>query len=773
MNHLPRLLLTLGMTAFTAGASAQTEALNVIPRPAHVQQTGHTFRFTPSTQIVYSGREARSVADYFCTKLRTSTSTKFAAVRKAKQGPAVSFVIDPTVKGDEAYALDVTETGVTARAATSAGLFYAAQTLLQLMPPDVEQSTPVAFGAWSVPTVSITDSPRFAYRGVMLDPCRHFIPVSAVKKQIDVLASYKINRMHWHLTDDQGWRIEIRKYPRLTQVGAQRTEGDGSITRGYYTQDEIRDVVAYARERHIEVIPELEMPGHELAAIAAYPDLSCKGDSTTPRIIWGVEDIVMCPGKENMFVFLQNVIDEMVQLFPSRYFHIGGDESPRGEWTNCPACQSRMKSLGYDKEAQLQSYIIGRMEKYLRTKGKTIIGWDEILEGGNLDTTAVVMSWRGEQGGITAAKAGHHVLMTPSSHGLYFDQFQGDVVTEPVCAIGGYSTLQKVYSYDPVPAEVHAAGKDDMVLGLQANCWSEYMHTPSVLEYRLFPRALALAEVGWTATADKNFPDFQRRVDGDAALRLRARRVNFHIPEPEQPGGSLDHLAFVSTDTITLKNPRQLPMVYTLDGTQPTLQSTRYSTPIVVSQSTVVNTATVLPCGILSPVRTIYVQKEQYAPAVKEVGATTAGLLLTKWEGTYQRPSQVTAEPQVKDSVVSGFEALRTLTRVPASVRNVKNYYAEAEGYVSIPADGIYEFSTNNCQLFIDGRLFIDNSLEAIPRYSRHNRQLALSAGLHRIRCSFMGGIFSGWPTYWDDAKVRMRPEGGKWKDLQGDDLKH
>lgn len=247
------------------------------------------------------------------------------------------------------------------------------QTLLQLMPAKVESTSPsVNIETWQIPSVQITDKPRFSHRGVMLDPCRHFLPVSAVKKQIDLLSSYKINRMHWHLTDDQGWRIEIKKYPKLTSIGSKRIEGDQSVHEGYYTQKEIKEVVEYARQRHVEIIPELEIPGHELAAIAAYPELSCKEEPTTPRIIWGVEDVVMCPGKELMFNFLQNVIDEMTPLFPSKYFHIGGDESPRVEWENCDKCQARMKELGYKHEAQLQSYVIGRIEKYLHKKEKPL-----------------------------------------------------------------------------------------------------------------------------------------------------------------------------------------------------------------------------------------------------------------------------------------------------------------------------------------------------------------------------------------------------------------
>lgn len=754
-------------------AVAQGAPINVIPQPLEVQTGSGTFTFNAQTQLAWKGKESKGVADYLRSKLAASTGQKFDKKGKVGAPGTISLVIDKAVSGPEHYTLSVTPDHVTARAATAQGLFYAVQTLLQLMPAEVEQTPATNFTEWAVPAVSIDDEPRFAYRGVMLDPCRHFLPVSAVKKQIDLLASYKINRLHWHLTEDQGWRIEIKKYPELTSVGSKRVEGDGSIHQGFYTQDEIREVVRYAAERHVEVIPELEIPGHELAAIAAYPELSCREESTTPRIIWGVEDVVMCPGKEKMFNFLNDVIDEMVELFPSRYFHIGGDESPRGEWQKCTRCQARMKEQGLTNEAQLQSYVIARIEKHLRSKGKTIIGWDEILEGGNLDTTSIVMSWRGEQGGIAAAKAGHHVIMTPSSHGLYFDQFQGDIVTEPSCAIGGYAPLEKVYAYDPVPAEVSAAGRADMVMGLQANCWSEYLPSPSMLEYRLWPRALALAEVGWTALSRKDWSDFSRRVDTDAALRLEARHVNFHIPQPEQPGGSCNNLAFTDTLSVALRTTRPLTIVYTTDGTQPTPQSPRYESPILLNRTTTLRTAAVLPCGIMSPVRTIYADRQPYAPAVTTPSQPAPGLLLSKWEGTYQRPSQVTGRPAVSDSVVADISALRTLAHVPANVRGVKNYYAAVEGYVDIPADGVYEFRTNNNQLFIDDKCVVDNSLVAVPRYSTKGSQVALARGLHKLRVTFMGGIFGGWPTWWDDAKVSFRPAGGSWQSIPADMLKH
>ena len=768
---MKRNILSVALVAFSFalfGSVAMAEDINVIPTPQEmVQGEGH-FSLTSATLVAYKGKEAKDIATQFGEKVARATGFSLKNGKAAAAG-TVSFILDKTVSGAEAYTLEVTPEKVVARASTSAGLFYAMQTIFQLLPPQIEmQQTATHHTTWNIPAVSIKDAPRFEYRGVMLDPCRHFLPAEAVKRQIEHLASYKINRIHWHLTDDQGWRIEIKKYPLLTTIGQQRTEGDGSITSGFYTQDEIRDVVEYAHRYHIEIIPEVEMPGHGMAAIAAYPWLSCQSDTLTPRIIWGVEDIVFCPGKETTYRFLEDVLDEVCELFPSPLVHIGGDESPRGEWEKCDSCQHLMKAEGYKKEAQLQSYLIARIGKHLAAKGRHLIGWDEILEGGNLDTTNVVMSWRGEDGGIAAAGIGNRVLMTPSSCGFYFDTYQSDPATEPT-AIGGYSPLQRVYSYNPVPAKLHAEGKDRYVMGIQGNCWSEYIHNAATLEYRLFPRALALAEVGWTQMEKKNYPDFVRRVDNDAALRLQAWNVNFHIPAPEQPGGSLDHLAFVDNTTVELTTVRPLRIVYTLNGTQPTASSPTYDGPIAINRSTTLRTAAILPCGIMGPTRTIDVKKQKLAPAQKVTNVEN-GLTMNVYRGTFQKPYAIPEMP-TETKTIADFAPLRTQAVVPNSVRNVDNYAAVAEGYLKVEADGVYEFHTNNNQLWIDGTLVVDNSQDLIPRHSPNNAQKALAKGLHRIKVVFLGGIYSGWPTYWDDATVAMRQPGEKWSNIAAGQL--
>lgn len=430
------------------------------------------------------------------------------------------------------YEMRVSSNAISIRAANHEGVFYASRTLLQLLQKN-------ATGNWECPTVFIDDYPRFSYRGMHLDVGRHFFPVSVIKQYIDWLAYHKLNKFHWHLTEDQGWRIEIKQFPLLTSVGAWRhgtligrypgKGNDNTPHGGFYTQQEISEVVEYAQQRFIEVIPEIEMPGHSSAAIAAYPWLSCfpnqptaipahmisqrsidnqkEGTIKLVQETWGVFDDVFCAGNDSTFVFLEKVIDEVGALFPSKYFHIGGDECPKTHWKKCARCQQRIKTLQLKDEHELQSYFVKRIEDYLAKKGKVLIGWDEILEGG-LAPNAIVMSWRGESGGIEAAKQRHEVIMTPGNP-VYFDHSQSE--NEDSVTIGGYNPLEKVYRYDPVPQAL-AGQFDSYVLGTQANVWTEYMDNPSKIQYMIFPRIAALSEVGWTLPAQKDWTAFEKRL---------------------------------------------------------------------------------------------------------------------------------------------------------------------------------------------------------------------------------------------------------------------
>lgn len=738
------------------------QGINIIPTPQSLVQHDGFFRLGSNTAIAAASPEAKTVAEFFAAKMRTATGLNIQVAEKGN----IQLSVDPSldVANDEGYTLDVTKDGVVVVAKTAQGLFYGMQSFLQLLPAEIESPSKVNGIAWQAPAVSIKDAPRFGYRGIMLDPCRHFMPVENVKKYLDVLSLFKMNRMHWHLTDDQGWRIEIKKYPKLTEIASKRIDGEGTEHSGYYTQEEIKEIVKYAADRFITVVPELELPGHEMAAIAAYPNLSCKGEQGTPRVIWGVEDIVVCPGKEDMFTFLQDVIDEMVPLFPSEYFHIGGDECPKISWKNCPLCQKRIKEEGlkadskHSAEERLQSYVIQRMEKYLATKGKKIIGWDEILEGG-LAPSATVMSWRGEDGGIAAALMDHTVIMTPGGNGMYLDAYQGDSKIEPV-TIGGYTLLEKTYSYDPIPDTLVAMGKSNYILGVQGNTWSEYMYDEAKRDYMVFPRILAVAEIGWTNLDRKDYKDFERRIE-NAYVRLDGHAINYHIPQPEQPNGSCNFVAFTDKASLEFKTTRPIKMVYTLDGSEPTPASTAYTAPIEITETTTLKIASVLPSGKMSPIRTIQVEKQSLAPA-KEVAKTTPGLNMEVTDGMYLNVKELeAAQKETKKSVIKDLKEIRSVVKTSESMRGVNQYAAVATGYVNIPEDGVYFISSDLEEVWIDGKLLVNNGGE-VKRFSRHDSSVALAKGLHEIKAVFLGHIIGGWPSNWNDGSIKLRKSDAK-----------
>lgn len=512
---------------------AQT-SINIIPQPAEIKQPkiAASFIITPATEIVLEGSGLENSADFLNDYLDRFYHFKLKVLNKATSKNTITLnyeKMDYAIAG--AYTLTSDAKGIYIAGDNETGAFYGVQTLIQLLPVTPAQKLPIPF-------ISIKDYPRFAYRGLMLDAGRHFFPVDFVKKYIDYIALHKMNYFHWHLTEDQGWRIEIKKYPKLTEVGSKRNgtiigryPGKGSDNEpygGFYTQEQIKDVVKYAAARYITVIPELELPGHSSAAIAAYPQLSCFPDTATfinPGMIsnaskqqlaagriklvqetWGVFKDVYCPS-DYTFNFLQDVIDEILPLFPAKYIHIGGDECPKDAWKESAFCQNLIKEKGLKDEHGLQSYFIGKIEKYVNSKGKQIIGWDEILEGG-LAPNATVMSWRGEEGGIEAAKQNHDVIMTPGTY-VYFDHSQ--TKNEDSVTIGGFLPLENVYNYEPVPAGLNEA-QAKHVLGAQANLWTEYISNPRKVEYMIFPRLSALSEVLWSPKAKKDYPDFEKRM---------------------------------------------------------------------------------------------------------------------------------------------------------------------------------------------------------------------------------------------------------------------
>jgi hexosaminidase len=508
----------------STGKMNAPDSYSIIPKPVEVVMLEGSFTIDKATELVVSPLtpETEKAAGFLTALLRKSTLFPLPIAERSGTGSnSIALLIDTAAgTGKEGYLLEVTGRRIVLKASSASGLFHGVQTLRQLLPPQVETEGGLAGEVPPmVPACVIRDEPRFAYRGMHLDVSRHFFSVDEVKRYIDILALHKFNTFHWHLTDDQGWRLEIKKYPELTATGSQRSETltghggrspytyDGTPYGGYYTGEEAREIVRYAADRFITVIPEIEMPGHAVAALASYPWLSCTGNRLTVQTRWGVFDDVYCAGKDTVFAFLEDVLDEVMDIFPSEYIHIGGDECPKVRWENCPDCRKRMRDEGLRDENELQSWFITRIEGYLNSHGRKMIGWDEILEGG-LAPEATVMSWRGIAGGIEAAKMGHEVIMTPTSH-LYLDYYQCEPEGEPL-AIGGYSPLEWVYSYEPLPEEL-TGDEQAYVKGLQGNVWTEYIGSMSHLEYMAFPRAFAIAETGWTPAMKKDFEDFLAR----------------------------------------------------------------------------------------------------------------------------------------------------------------------------------------------------------------------------------------------------------------------
>ena len=595
----PRLFWIIAATflcSCASGGKTETEDCPILPRPQQVdrQQGEYVMRGEQTVAFPDSSAGAHTVFRYLSEALRPAGISLKQVAPEAKASIRWSF---SDQLAEEAYTLTITPEAISICSNPSAkGLFYGVQSLLQLLPPSAWDTKQKPAESYQLPAMNLTDAPRFAYRGAMMDVGRNFLPKEAVLKMLDLMAFYKLNSFHFHLTDDQGWRIEIKKYPRLTEKGAYRKQTqvghcdyyfprryDGIEKRGFYTQDEIREIVRYAADRFITVIPEIEMPGHSSAALACYPELSCGlGKTYVVRDYYDVFDEVYCP-KEHTFRFLEDVLTEVIDLFPSHYIHIGGDECPKKAWKKCSHCQALMKQLNLPDESALQSWFIHRIEKFVNSRGRDIIGWDEILEGG-LAPRATVMSWRGEAGGIEAARQQHSVIMTPGEY-CYFDFYQEDPEEAPL-AIGGYLPLDKVYSYNPLPGEL-TAEEQKYIIGVQANIWGEYIQTPDYFEYMTFPRLIAMSEVQWTQPERKDFASFARRLDHEFE-RLGYRGVNAcrHFYNVLIEGGWKEEKKNFEVDLHTLCPDADIR--YAIGDSVITPSSARYEHPIVLTEEATV-----------------------------------------------------------------------------------------------------------------------------------------------------------------------------------------
>ncbi len=514
----------------------------MVPLPLKLEFGAGVFKIGARTRILVDA-PARETGGYLAERLGPATgrSLQLGADTESATGNLVLTTRGANAAlGAEGYELVVTEDSVVLRAPGPAGLFYGVQSLLELLPAKALAAKPAGNGDWTIPCVRIKDQPRFKWRGLLLDVSRHFFTINEVEQLLDLMALHKLNHLQMHLTDDQGWRLEIKKYPRLTETGAWRkgigfgldpkastAYGPDGRYGGYYTQADIRELIAYAAARHITLVPEIEMPGHASAALAAYPQFSCSGTGYTTDVGGGIFAGVYCAGNEETFQFLQDILAEVIEVFPGKYIHIGGDEVPKSNWQKCAKCQARMTAEGLKNEKELQSYFVRRMEKFINSKGRSLIGWSEILEGG-LAQNAAVMDWIG--GAVEAAGAGHDVVMTPTTH-CYFDYYQStDQAAEPR-AIGGFLPLDQVYSLEPVPVKLGPQYQSH-ILGAQGNLWTEYVPSFKHAQYMIFPRLCALAEVTWSAKASRNYPDFARRLRTHFE-RLDQLGVNYRKGIPE------------------------------------------------------------------------------------------------------------------------------------------------------------------------------------------------------------------------------------------------
>ncbi len=528
------IFILLMLTFFSCNSTTEHREISVIPKPANIEYTSSSFNIDKNTIIMFQHGDDgfEKVAIYLKNELNNylGLDLEIQTTENQKKKNTILLVQDANPEFEkEGYSLEVNNNFIKISSFAPNGSFYGVQTLLQLL--HIDKTNNKLNIASEVPGVIIFDQPRFKWRGMHLDVCRHFYDKDFVKRYIDLLAYHKMNTFHWHLTEDQGWRIEIKKYPKLTEIGSFRSETmldknwdqfDETPHQGFYTQEDIKEVVQYAADRFITIVPEIEMPGHSLAALAAYPEYGCTGGPYEVSKVWGVFEDVYCAGNDETFKFLEDILTEVIELFPGEYVHIGGDECPKEQWKVCPKCQQRIKEEGLKDEFELQSYFIRRIEKFLIANDKKLIGWDEILEGG-LAPEATVMSWRGTEGGIAAAKMGHDVVMSPNNE-CYFDHYQAEPENEPL-AIGGYTSLEDVYNYEPVPAELNE-DEAKHILGAQANLWTEYIATEDHLEYMVLPRMCALSEVIWLDHSQKEFENFKTRLQKHL-LRLEKKDYNY------------------------------------------------------------------------------------------------------------------------------------------------------------------------------------------------------------------------------------------------------
>jgi hexosaminidase len=728
------LFLFFALSFLNGKAQNSQQNISIIPAPNLYKLTGDSIRINGKVQVNFKNK------NYSEKELKSAKILESALNVKAnskKSNLKIEFDSSKNISSKEGYKIEITSNKITITGQEE-GLFYAVQSLLQLLPNKISKEI-------KLPCLIIEDQPRYSYRGLHLDVCRHFFSVAVIKDFIRQMSSYKLNNFHWHLTDDQGWRIEIKKYPKLTEVGSKRAQTlvgnkferspfffDGNPYGGFYTQEEIKDVVKFAEENYVNVIPEIEMPGHASAAVTAYPNLACFPDRNYKVIeSWGVFEDVFCAGKNETFTFLEDVLTEVMALFPSKNIHVGGDECPKTRWKTCPNCQQRITALGLKDEHELQSYFIKRIEKFLNANGRQIFGWDEILEGG-LAPNAAIMSWRGESGGIHAAKLKHPVVMTPEGT-VYFDYNQGYSPNEPL-TVGRLSTLEKVYNYNPTPVDSLSVEEQKYIIGVQANLWSEYLTSPAKLNYMLYPRVLALAEIAWTEPKNKNYNHF---IQNQLPYHLEKLELEDRLYKVPTPFGA-DEMALIASKYIldlkpTIKNGK---IFYTIDGYNPDETAELYQNPVLINipkgEYRIIKTIQISESGKRSSINKIIVRNPDLKSALA-IQPKKNGLKYEYYTGTFK---QVLDLELSKPAATGIFEDKISVEKWKTKL---KRYIGlKFNGYIFIPETGNYTFSTlsdDGSKLFIDDELIVDN--DGIHWANEAYGAVKLEKGFHKINISY------------------------------------
>lgn len=737
----------VGMCAYAADNPPTVLPVTIIPAPVEMTVQPGCYALTCNTIIVAKTTEERQVAKFLAERLAKTTEL---TPKIAGKGNGISLRIADIPTGPEGYTLTANAGGIEIAGKTAHGLFWGVQTLFQLLPSQVYGDQRIKNANWGVAAVTIRDEPRFPWRGMQLDVGRHFFTVAEVEKFLDYAAMHKMNIFHWHLTEDQGWRIEIKKYPKLTEVGSIRAsspkrDSHGQVQDGvpygpfFYTQDQIREVVAYAGERHIEVIPEIEMPGHSVAALTAYPELGCTGGPYQVRTTWGVADDVFCAGNEQTYKLLEGVIDEVCELFPSQYIHIGGDECPKARWDNCPKCQERMKAENLKDTRELQSYFVNRIEKYVNRKGKRIIGWDEIIEGG-LAPNATVMAWRGAGVGISAAKAGHDVIMTPSVSYFAFNESTGPGEPE---GFRGPVTLEDVYAFDPAAGVPENARQH--ILGSEGCCWSEYFQDFKKVEYNILPRMSALAEGLWSPAKSKDFADYCRRLEAQIP-RYDAMQANYRLPLDS--ASRLE--AFTGSTSFSLPASPSWIYRFTVDGSEPGDQSPVYQAAVEITNNTVVKYFAITPKGKHGPVTTAEFRKMTIQPAALPLGdQLKPGIRCLLRAGNFKSAKEVAASvaTPLMDAVIPAIQ-------IPKAAPQ-DHFGAIYQGFLKVSQDGVYTFQLQSD----DGSIFSVGNTILINHDGFHDGSvpktgvIALKAGWHPVKVEYFQGT--------EAKSILLRVSGG------------